>query len=90
MERLYSNLKFLGHDDHLDVLRSGRVVAPVHIRIKPTNRCNHDCWYCVYRVGNLRLGEDMREADSIPPAKMMEIADDLVAMGVRAVTFSGG
>ena len=28
--------------------------------------------------------------DFIPKAKMMEIIDDLVDMGVKAVTFSGG
>ena len=71
MDRLYSNLKFLGHEGHLKALKDGAVVAPVHVRIKPTNMCNHDCWYCAYRVSNLRLGEDMREADSIPPAKMI-------------------
>jgi wyosine [tRNA(Phe)-imidazoG37] synthetase (radical SAM superfamily) len=90
MDRLYSNLKFLGHEGHLKALKDGAVVAPVHVRIKPTNMCNHDCWYCAYRVSNLRLGEDMREADSIPPAKMIEIIDDLIAMKVQAVTFSGG
>jgi 2-iminoacetate synthase ThiH len=87
MDRHYSNLKFLGHDSHLKALKDSAVVAPVHVRIKPTNLCNHDCCYCTYRVGSLRLGEDMREADSIPPAKMMEIVDDLIAMMVRAVTF---
>jgi MoaA/NifB/PqqE/SkfB family radical SAM enzyme len=90
MSRLYSNLKFLRFTDHLKALEERRVVAPVHIRIKPINRCNHNCWYCAYRTDALKLGEDMDLADSIPEAKMMEIADDIVAMGVKAVTFSGG
>lgn len=90
MAILYSNQKFLQFPEHLKALREGRVVAPVHIRIKPTNRCNHNCWFCAYRVDNLQLGQDMDEKDEIPEAKMMEIVDDIVAMGVRAVTFSGG
>lgn len=90
MATLYSNLKFLRFTDRLDAVRERRLVAPVHVRIKPTNRCNHDCWYCAYRVGDLQLGEDMSETDAIPEAKMMEIVDDIVAMGVEAVTFSGG
>ncbi len=90
MTRVYSNLKFIRFPDRLDAIRDRRLVAPVHVRIKPMNRCNHDCWYCAYRMSNLKLGEDMDVNESIPEAKMMEIADDLVAMGVEAVTFSGG
>lgn len=90
MTRLYSNLKFLRFRDRLDALAKGEVAAPVHVRIKPINRCNHNCWYCAYRTDNLKLGEDMDLDDRIPIAKMLEIADDLVDMDVRAVTFSGG
>lgn len=90
MSRLYSNLKFLGYPDRIEALRDGRVVAPVHVRIKPINHCNHGCWYCAYRADALQLGEEMRLADRLPEAKMREIVDDLIEMGVQAVTFSGG
>jgi MoaA/NifB/PqqE/SkfB family radical SAM enzyme len=87
---LYSNLKFLRFKDQLDALSSGSVAAPVHIRIKPINHCNHHCWYCAYRTDDLKLGEDMDEKDVIPRDKMFEIVGDIVSMGVKAVTFSGG
>jgi MoaA/NifB/PqqE/SkfB family radical SAM enzyme len=87
---LYSNLKFLRFREQLDALGGGTTAPPVHIRIKPTNRCNHNCWYCAYRTDDLKLGEDMDLGDQIPEAKMFEIVDDVVAMGVKAVTFSGG
>jgi MoaA/NifB/PqqE/SkfB family radical SAM enzyme len=90
MGRLYSNLKIFRHTDRLAALLDGRAAAPVHVRIKPTNRCNQHCWYCAYRADNLTLGEGMNVDDRIPAAKMFEIVDDLVAMGVEAVTFSGG
>lgn len=90
MAELYSNLKFLRYADRLDAFRSGRVAAPVHIRIKPFNRCNHDCWYCAYRVSNLQLGSDIDYKDAIPREKMHEIVEDAIEMGVKAVTFSGG
>jgi MoaA/NifB/PqqE/SkfB family radical SAM enzyme len=90
MSTLYSNLKFLRYADHIKALHEQRVVAPVHIRIKPINRCNHNCWYCAYRVSNLKLGEDIDYKDDIPEAKMFEIVDDVIAMGVKAVSFSGG
>ena len=62
----------------------------MHVRIKPTNVCNHGCYFCAYRSGNVTLGEDMNVRDKIPRAKMTEIVEDLIAMGVQAVTFSGG
>jgi hypothetical protein len=46
MATLYSSLKFLHFHDHLESIKSNQIIAPVHIRIKPINNCNHDCWYC--------------------------------------------
>jgi MoaA/NifB/PqqE/SkfB family radical SAM enzyme len=88
--QLYSHLKFVNFPDRLQALREGRLAAPVHVRIKPVNRCNHNCWYCAYRYDDLQLGQDMVEQDVLPDAKMFEIVEDLVEMGVKAVTFSGG
>lgn len=91
MGTLYSDLKMFHFQEKLDSLpRRRAMTAPIHLRIKPTNRCNHNCHYCAYRVSGLQLGQDMRPADSIPRGKMLEIARDLADLGVRAVTFSGG
>ncbi len=92
MGNLYTKLKIFHFQNKLDSLPRGvdQVLAPVHIRIKPTNMCNHRCWYCAYRAEDLQLGKDMVIKDVIPQAKMMEIIDDIAAMGVKAVTFSGG
>lgn len=90
MATYYSALKFLRFQDHLDGLVQGRVVAPVHIRVKPTNLCNHKCWYCAYRTDDLTLGGEMVEKDSIPEDRMLALAHEFVEMGVKAVTFSGG
>lgn len=89
-KKIYSPLKALHFPEQLRALETGAVAAPLHIRIKPTNACNHDCWFCAYRVENLELGEDMKERDSLPREKFFEIISDAAAMGVKAVTFSGG
>jgi len=92
MANKYSNLKIFHYQDKLDSLTQGNqeIKAPIHIRIKPTNVCNHNCWYCAYKSDTLQLGQDMVERDYIPLDKMMEIVDDIKTMGVKAVTFSGG
>lgn len=92
MGLLYSRMKVFHFHEKIESLprESGRILAPINIRIKPTNACNHDCCYCAYRSGNLQLGQDMNVKDLIPRDKMFEIIDDISGMGVRAVTFSGG
>lgn len=86
----YSGLKFIGFAKQLASLQQGMITEPVHVRIKPTNRCGHQCWYCAYRANHLELGETMSAKDQIPQEKMFEIIDDLASMAVKAVTFSGG
>ena len=88
----YSQLKILHFKDKIDSLPKevDEIKAPIHVRIKPTNVCNHNCWYCAYRAKDLQLGEDMNVRDFIPKEKMFEIIEDLSEMRVKAVTFSGG
>ena len=92
MASKYSQLKIFHFKEKVDSLpkKVQEIKAPIHIRIKPTNVCNHNCWYCAYKVDNLQLGQDMVERDYIPEEKMMEIIDDCIDMGVKAITFSGG
>lgn len=89
---LYTKMKIFHYKEKIDSLpkENKAILPPLHIRIKPTNVCNHNCCYCAYRVDNLQLGQDMSKRDFIPREKMLEIIDDLGKMGVRAVTFSGG
>lgn len=87
---VYSSLKVLRDPARLALLRAGNIPAPLHVRIKPTNVCNHACSFCAYRSDGLSLGAAMNAHDRLPREKMIEIADDLVEMGVQAVTFSGG
>jgi MoaA/NifB/PqqE/SkfB family radical SAM enzyme len=89
MGTVYSALKVFGYPGHVKAA-PGSLRAPVHVRIKPVNACNERCWYCAYRLDDLSLGGEMDLKDKIPAGKMVEIVDDLIAMDVKAVTFSGG
>ncbi|MBI5558978.1 MAG: radical SAM protein [Deltaproteobacteria bacterium] len=92
MGLLYTQLKVFHYPEKLDSLpaSSAVVLPPLHVRVKPTNVCNHKCSYCAYRKKDMQLGQDMNVRDSIPRAKMLELIDDFQQMGVKAVTFSGG
>jgi MoaA/NifB/PqqE/SkfB family radical SAM enzyme len=87
----YSELKIFKHTEKLDDLSKGIISSPIYIRIKPTNKCNHSCFYCSYKPGvkNI-LSENINLNDSIPLEKMDEILSDLKDMDVKAVTYSGG
>ncbi len=86
----YSNLKIFAHAQILNDINEGKRVAPIYIRIKPTNYCNHKCYYCSYADRELGLRDSVNKQDQIPWEKMQEIISDIAEMGVKAVTFSGG
>ena len=85
----YSQLKVFYHPEILQHLLNGTRCNPVYIRVKPTNRCNHNCSYCHYKNSYLDL-DDFKPTDEIPKDKMLETVDSMRKLGVKAVTFSGG
>ncbi|MCX6746802.1 MAG: radical SAM protein [Candidatus Pacearchaeota archaeon] len=91
IEKKYGSLKIFWHPDKLRSLLEGKITAPIYVRIKPTNKCDHHCYYCSYdpKVKTI-LSQRFKRNDEIPKEKMMEILSDFRDMGVKAVTFSGG
>jgi sulfatase maturation enzyme AslB (radical SAM superfamily) len=92
MQKLvYSNLKIFQQSKKLDAITEGRFTAPIYIRLKPTNICNHSCWYCGYQANpDMSMGDDIDLRDVIPHDKLNELCDDFIKLGVKAVTFTGG
>jgi MoaA/NifB/PqqE/SkfB family radical SAM enzyme len=92
MKLLYTKFKIFQFQEKIDSLPKDidHILPPIHIRIKPTNACAHNCWYCSYRLDGMQLGKDMDAKDLIPKDKIFEIIDDIIEMKVKAVTFSGG
>jgi len=68
---LYSKLKMFHFPEKLASLPYDvpEILPPLHIRLKPTNICNHNCWYCAYRRENIQLGKDMVIREQIPEEK---------------------
>lgn len=90
MQSVYASSKIFHFHSKLQDMLNGLPSAPIHVRLKPTNRCSHGCSYCCYRNVNLHLAEEMDKEDQIPREKMAGIVNDFSEMGVRAVTLSGG
>ena len=88
MDNVYEESKLAFHEDKLKSFVGGKTTAPICVRVKPTNHCNHHCFYCSYDEDNKR--STMDRSSSIPIEKMREVLEDFKEIGVKAVTFSGG
>jgi MoaA/NifB/PqqE/SkfB family radical SAM enzyme len=86
----YNELKIFRHLNRIGGLLQGERVAPIYVRIKPTNVCNQRCYYCAYSDDNLYDGRKVEKRESIPWNIMECMIHDLVKMKVKAVTLSGG
>jgi MoaA/NifB/PqqE/SkfB family radical SAM enzyme len=98
----YSNFKIFNFQDKINSFKKNEITAPIYVRVKPINLCNHGCFFCAYSTGFrikdggdhphviTKMHEDMLEDDVIPYNKMKEILENFSDMGVRAVTYSGG
>lgn len=89
VKKQYGKLKIVWHPDKLLSFAEGRITAPIYVRFKPTNKCNHHCFYCSYEPDFKDIRNVSRRAE-LSREKMMEILGDFKDMGVKAVTYSGG
>jgi MoaA/NifB/PqqE/SkfB family radical SAM enzyme len=86
----YSPFKVIHHLDTLARVKRGDILAPLFVRIFPTNRCNQHCRYCFNRLPDFYASETFKESDEIPTTRMESLLDELQTMGVKAIEFCGG
>lgn len=86
----YSILKIFHHPEKLNSFFTGKITAPLYVRIKPTNTCCHNCYYCVYNPWFSSIHKESNRSDTLPREKILEVLSDLKEMNVKAVTYSGG
>lgn len=88
---VYSVSKLALHEDKIRALSEGKITAPIYARVKPTNICNHFCFFCGCnpKLDYFR-NKGINKYDEIPYEIMMNILSDFKDMGVKAVTYSGG
>jgi radical SAM protein with 4Fe4S-binding SPASM domain len=61
--------------------RIGRIV-PYTVILKPTNRCNLKCSYCLYQNEN--------HSDELSKEEILKVIDEMSMCGTRSVVLSGG
>jgi len=98
----YSALKVIHHQDRLDLLRANSQPTPTQVQLIISDLCNQDCEFCAYRMSGYlsnqlftkgaelaKVGHDNPKR-MIPFEKIIEILDDCVSMGVKAIQLTGG
>lgn len=96
----YSDYKIVFFPEKIQSFLEGKIAAPIYVRVKPINRCDHSCFFCVYSTGFRKndkenhiisgMHTDMVHDDILPTEKMLEVLEDFRDIGVKAVTYSGG
>jgi len=76
--------KFIRHIDHIKNMMDGKPVAPIHVSIWPTIRCNFSCSYCCCK------GEDKQNQDDLHYRDYTTAINVLAKNGTKAIEFSGG
>lgn len=85
MQRLEPGLhKFIHHIDHIKSIIEGKPVAPIHVSVWPTLRCQFKCHYCCCR--NV-IEENKTDLDF---QEFKNSIDVLHKYGTKAIEFSGG
>ena len=93
---LYAPVKALRHLDIIEHTKAGDPARPAHLHLVPSDACNQNCAYCAYRDPTYTSSQKFLPEDGsrprrmLPTAKVLEILDDCVALGIRAVQFTGG
>ncbi len=88
---VYNHHKLALHPKKLKSLKDRIISAPIYVRVKPTNACDHGCSFCSYgHETQCPVSELIDHHDTLSEEKMFEILEDFRYMKIRGVTYSGG
>jgi len=86
----YSDKKIIWFPEKFLSFKNNIITPPIYVRIKPFNKCCHNCDFCIYRAKNSQMHETMNINDILSKEKTFEILNDFKDMGVKSITYSGG
>jgi organic radical activating enzyme len=76
--------KLIHHIDHLHNMKQGKPVAPIHISVWPTRRCNFSCSYCCCK------NTSSDKTPDLDLSTFLDAVDVCARYGTKAIEFSGG
>jgi len=85
-----SAMKPFHYPERLDAISEGRMPAPIDVRFNPTNRCDEECFYCVYIPENSGIHPEFNPKGQLSREKVLETLDDFGDIDVKSVISSGG
>jgi radical SAM protein with 4Fe4S-binding SPASM domain len=80
----FTPMKLLRHAPKVEAMLRGEVVYPVSVELDLSNICNHGCPWCSF---NGFRQENWQHFDT---PRILSLLDELAAVGVQSVTFTGG
>lgn len=87
----YNEMKIFHHMQKLKDIENGKVTGPIFLRIKPTNVCNDNCFYCSYRCDdNKQQKIRFNQKDYIEWEILKRTIVEFKEIGGKSITFSGG
>lgn len=86
----YSPYKIVHHQDKIKQLKAGEQTNPLQVQLVLSNRCNHRCSFCAYRMKDYLSNETFNDQDMLSYEKISEIINDCSDMGIKAIQITGG
>jgi GTP 3',8-cyclase len=84
--------KIIANSDRVLEFLQGKNPAPVLVEIDPSNACNHGCYFCISSYIHLPESKGLETFDRsiMPRDVLLNVCQDMVDMGVRAINWTGG
>lgn len=90
MKDEYSPYKIVHHPRLIEQLKNNEQTVPLQVQIIPSNVCNQRCSFCAYRMPDYLSNQKFNDREILSYEKIIEILDDCVEMGVKAIQYTGG
>lgn len=85
----FTPLKLLKHAPRVEAMLRGETVYPVSVEFDLSNKCPHDCPMCSFGT-SASHGYRQQNWVTFPYERALTLLDELAALGVLSVTFTGG